>query len=103
MVVAWSAGAHAADSEECELALQRLVVLLEQRGELQLSADSSRLPSPESDYSECVVPPGAEAIFKANAYAVLRAPDDITVFVRKTELATGTRVVLGPFFSAYRK
>ena len=89
--------------EACERALSSLVEKLEVDGKLSSDNVHEGSPLESTLYALCAPQPSNIRGADVNPYLVYRHPDDVTIFIVKTDPLTNEHTMFGPFFSAYRK
>ena len=95
--------AAAEDHDACELALENLIRIVEEKGEL---SEGRQIPMGDLDtaeYSICQVGGSILGHSVGVNYSVWRHSDDVTVFIFKRGEKGGQGHLFGPFYSAYRK
>jgi len=86
--------------ESCEAPLERLITILESKGQLTGTRDRYQGPPLSEDYSRCRIPQRSRSWPQ---YAVFRHNDNVTVVIEKRVNGREEPFLYGPFMSAYRK
>jgi hypothetical protein len=87
----------------CELALSKLVDLLESKGELSPDRQVDELPDKGANFSICSVESSTQGHDSPHSYRIARHSDNVTVFVLRTSVNSTALEIYGPYYSAYRK
>lgn len=89
--------------ETCELALSRLITVLEERSDLSGVDNLYDLSLNGSEFSECRAEIRKDDLADLYSYRVYRHSDNVTILIQKTNRSRDVTQLYGPFHSAYRK